>query len=88
MIDQQPHLTHDHLALLVLSSFITGITVYSPMIKFGLNPSMKFGVVGIGGLGHMAVKFGKVSDSLNEGERKRSTCMIQIDAVCVHWLSW
>jgi len=41
------------------------------MIKFGLNPSMKFGVVGIGGLGHMAVKFGKVSDSLNEGERKR-----------------
>jgi hypothetical protein len=54
------------------------------MIKFGLNPSMKFGVVGIGGLGHMAVKFGKVSDLLNEGERKRSACMIQIDAVCVH----
>lgn len=35
-----------------------GITVYSPMIQFGLSPQMKFGVVGLGGLGHMAVKFG------------------------------
>eukprot|EP01037_Dinobryon_pediforme_P020328 gene20328-20921_t len=36
-----------------------GITVYSPMNKFGLKPHHKFGVVGLGGLGHMAVKFGK-----------------------------
>ena len=36
-----------------------GITVYSPMNKFGLKPNHKFGVVGLGGLGHMAVKFGK-----------------------------
>lgn len=35
-----------------------GITVYSPMMHFGLRPNMKFGVVGLGGLGHMAVKFG------------------------------
>jgi len=35
-----------------------GITVYSPMIHFGLRPNMKFGVVGLGGLGHMAVKIG------------------------------
>lgn len=53
----------------------TGITVYSPMIKFGLNPSMKFGVVGIGGLGHMAVKFGKVSDSLYEEEEEEEECI-------------
>ena len=38
-----------------------GITVYSPMMHYGLNkPGMKLGVVGLGGLGHMAVKLGKV----------------------------
>jgi 8-hydroxygeraniol dehydrogenase len=37
-----------------------GITTYSPMRYFGLDkPGMKIGVVGLGGLGHMAVKFGK-----------------------------
>ncbi|KAJ6825444.1 8-hydroxygeraniol dehydrogenase-like [Iris pallida] len=37
-----------------------GITVYSPMKQFGLNqPGMHLGVVGLGGLGHVAVKFGK-----------------------------
>lgn len=35
-----------------------GITVYSPMMHFGLRSNMKFGVVGLGGLGHMAAKFG------------------------------
>ena len=30
-----------------------GVTVYSPMIQFGLKPEHKFAVVGIGGLGHM-----------------------------------
>ncbi|XP_072972884.1 probable cinnamyl alcohol dehydrogenase 9 [Typha angustifolia] len=37
-----------------------GITVYNPMKHHGLNkPGMHLGVVGLGGLGHMAVKFGK-----------------------------
>lgn len=37
-----------------------GITVYSPMIHYGLNePGKTLGVVGLGGLGHMAVKIGK-----------------------------
>lgn len=37
-----------------------GITTYSPMRFYGLDkPGMKLGVVGLGGLGHMAVKFGK-----------------------------
>lgn len=37
-----------------------GITTYSPMKFYGLDkPGMKLGVVGLGGLGHMAVKFGK-----------------------------
>nr|QSL78023.1 mannitol dehydrogenase cytoplasmic [Nigella sativa] len=37
-----------------------GITVYSPMKYFGLTePGMHIGVVGLGGLGHVAVKFAK-----------------------------
>ncbi|KAI3950207.1 hypothetical protein MKW92_044521 [Papaver armeniacum] len=37
-----------------------GITVYSPMKYYGLcEPGMHIGVVGLGGLGHVAVKFGK-----------------------------
>ncbi|RWR74092.1 putative mannitol dehydrogenase [Cinnamomum micranthum f. kanehirae] len=37
-----------------------GITVYSPMKYFGLSePGMHLGVVGLGGLGHVAVKFAK-----------------------------
>ena len=35
-----------------------GITTYSPLVHFGLKAGMKLGVVGLGGLGHMAVKFG------------------------------
>ncbi|XP_073003902.1 probable cinnamyl alcohol dehydrogenase 5 isoform X1 [Typha latifolia] len=37
-----------------------GITVYSPMKYHGLNePGKHLGVIGLGGLGHVAVKFGK-----------------------------
>uniref|UniRef100_A0A1D1ZMZ2 Enoyl reductase (ER) domain-containing protein n=2 Tax=Auxenochlorella protothecoides TaxID=3075 RepID=A0A1D1ZMZ2_AUXPR len=37
-----------------------GITTYSPLRHWGLDkPGTKLGVVGLGGLGHMAVKFGK-----------------------------
>ncbi|XP_028759483.1 probable mannitol dehydrogenase [Neltuma alba] len=37
-----------------------GITVYSPLRYFGLDkPNLHVGVVGLGGLGHMAVKFAK-----------------------------
>ncbi|PNY02123.1 cinnamyl alcohol dehydrogenase [Trifolium pratense] len=37
-----------------------GITVYSPLRYFGLDkPGLRIGVVGLGGLGHMAVKFAK-----------------------------
>ncbi|XP_073004855.1 probable mannitol dehydrogenase [Typha latifolia] len=40
--------------------FCAGVTVYSPMKYFGLNePGKHLGVVGLGGLGHVAVKFGK-----------------------------
>ncbi|CAL0314129.1 unnamed protein product [Lupinus luteus] len=37
-----------------------GITVYSPLKYYGLDkPGLNIGVVGLGGLGHMAVKFAK-----------------------------
>eukprot|EP01069_Polyplicarium_translucidae_P007523 Polyplicarium_translucidae@DN3118_c0_g1_i5.p1 len=37
-----------------------GITTYSPMKRWNADvPGKKIGVVGLGGLGHMAVKFGK-----------------------------
>jgi uncharacterized zinc-type alcohol dehydrogenase-like protein len=35
-----------------------GITTYSPMRHWGVTAGKKVGVVGLGGLGHMAVKFG------------------------------
>ncbi len=34
-----------------------GITTYSPMRHWGVSKDQKVGVVGLGGLGHMAVKF-------------------------------
>jgi alcohol dehydrogenase (NADP+) len=33
-----------------------GITTYSPLKRFNVGPGQKVGVVGLGGLGHMAVK--------------------------------
>lgn len=36
-----------------------GITVYSPMRTHGVNPSSRVGVIGIGGLGHLALQFAR-----------------------------
>lgn len=36
-----------------------GITVYSPLRTFGVQPAHRVGVVGIGGLGHMALQFAR-----------------------------
>src|SRR5213082_3157066 len=36
-----------------------GITTYSPMRHWGVGKGKKVGIVGLGGLGHMAVKFGR-----------------------------
>lgn len=37
--------------------FCGGITVFNPLIQFGIKPTDKVGVIGIGGLGHMALQF-------------------------------
>ena len=36
-----------------------GITLYSPLKEWGAGPGKKVGIVGLGGLGHMGVKFAK-----------------------------
>jgi uncharacterized zinc-type alcohol dehydrogenase-like protein len=37
-----------------------GITVYNPMRIYRVNPSSRVGIVGIGGLGHLAIQFARV----------------------------
>ena len=37
-----------------------GITVYSPFRDHGINPSSRVGIVGIGGLGHLAIQVARV----------------------------
>lgn len=37
--------------------FCGGITVFSPLVKYGLKPTDRVGVIGIGGLGHLALQF-------------------------------
>lgn len=36
-----------------------GVTTYSPLVHWKVGPGMTVGVVGIGGLGHLAVKFAR-----------------------------
>ena len=36
-----------------------GVTVFTPLRVFGVTPVMKVGVIGIGGLGHLALQFAK-----------------------------
>lgn len=37
--------------------FCGGITVFNPLIQYGISPTSRVGVIGIGGLGHLALKF-------------------------------
>lgn len=37
--------------------FCGGITVFNPIVLSGVQPTDKVGVIGVGGLGHMAIKF-------------------------------
>jgi len=39
--------------------FCAGITVFNPFVKFGIRPTDRIAVLGIGGLGHLALQFGK-----------------------------
>jgi uncharacterized zinc-type alcohol dehydrogenase-like protein len=37
--------------------FCGGITVFSPLVQLGVRPTDRVGVIGIGGLGHLALQF-------------------------------
>ena len=37
--------------------FCGGITVFNPIVQFGVQPTDRVGVIGIGGLGHLALQF-------------------------------
>lgn len=37
--------------------FCGGITVFNPIVQFGVKPTDRVGVIGVGGLGHLAVQF-------------------------------
>uniref|UniRef100_UPI002B413EB1 zinc-binding dehydrogenase n=1 Tax=Pseudomonas aeruginosa TaxID=287 RepID=UPI002B413EB1 len=56
-----------------------GITTYSPLHHFGVKPGHRVGIVGLGGLGHMGVKFAKAMGAhvtvLSQSEKKREDAM-------------
>jgi len=37
--------------------FCAGVTVFNPLVQYDIKPSSKVAVIGIGGLGHLAVQF-------------------------------
>ena len=49
-------LESDHAAPLMCA----GITVFNPLRSNGINPTSRVGIVGIGGLGHLAIQFARV----------------------------
>lgn len=54
------HIPHGYPLAMAGPLLCAGITVYTPMMRHNMNqPSKSLGVIGLGGLGHMAVKFGK-----------------------------
>ena len=61
-----------------------GITTYSPLIHFGLRPHHRYAVAGLGGLGHMAVKFGVAFGAhvtvLSRGQGKKESALRDLGA--------
>mmetsp|Transcript_36050 Transcript_36050/g.90461 ORF Transcript_36050/g.90461 Transcript_36050/m.90461 type:complete len:351 (+) Transcript_36050:71-1123(+) len=55
-----------------------GATTYSPLVEHGVGPGHHVAVVGLGGLGHLAVQFAKALGAevtcVSSSERKRETC--------------
>ncbi|KAH8913861.1 GroES-like protein [Atractiella rhizophila] len=56
-----------------------GIAVYSPLRRFEAGPGKKVGVIGIGGLGHLALQFSKAMGAdtyaLSSSNRKMADCV-------------
>lgn len=56
-----------------------GITVFSPFLNFDIKPTHRVGIVGIGGLGHLALKFARAwgceVTAFTSSESKREEAM-------------
>lgn len=57
-----------------------GITVYSPLKRFGCGPGKSVGIIGIGGLGHFGILFAKALGAdkvvaLSRGNTKREDAL-------------
>ncbi|XP_059307368.1 8-hydroxygeraniol dehydrogenase-like [Lycium ferocissimum] len=66
MVSDEHFVVHwpENLSMDAAPLLCAGITTYSPLRYYGLDkPGMHIGVVGLGGLGHMAVKFAKAFGS-------------------------
>ena len=59
--------------------FCGGITVFNPLVQFNIEPTSKVAVIGIGGLGHMALQFlnawGCEVTAFTSSEAKRSEAL-------------
>lgn len=57
-----------------------GLTVYSPLVRHGAGPGAVVGIVGIGGLGHLALQFAKALGcaevvAISSSDKKREDAM-------------
>ena len=59
--------------------FCGGITVFNPLVQFDVKPTDKVGVIGIGGLGHLALQFlnawGCEVTAFTSSEKKRTEAL-------------
>ncbi|MEX2962505.1 NAD(P)-dependent alcohol dehydrogenase [Microbulbifer sp. TYP-18] len=59
--------------------FCAGITVFNPLVQFAVNPDSRVAVIGIGGLGHLALQFlrawGCEVTAFTSSESKRKEAM-------------
>jgi alcohol dehydrogenase (NADP+) len=73
-------IAHDEAQLAAVAPLLcAGITTYSPLAHWKVGPGSKVGVVGLGGLGHMAVKIAKAMGAyvvlFTTSERKREDAL-------------
>jgi len=73
-----PHALHKNLPG-TAPLLCAGITTFSPLLRFGVKPTSRVAVAGLGGLGHMGVKFARAFGAhvtvISTSEKKRADAM-------------
>ena len=64
--------------------FCGGITVFNPLVQFAIEPTDQVGVIGIGGLGHLALQFLKAWGHL---QRRQAGSSLGTGRACHHQLT-